>query len=330
MAVKTQLIHQVMELRQPKEAMARLLSMYDLPTKVSTAYAMFNSVVCAITRNSRYVNPSYRLHVETLMQTWRDHPEWSKIQELLDKTPLQQHRIFTDVKYQYVSDPEFMAAIRRVPPFQQPLYDFKDAFPAELKARHYEEERERNMRRVSHMRQGPADIEKDLNTAITVVQEPITSWASFWRTVTAIQIFTGRRKMEVARDAIFSATNHLYQIRVEGLAKKKDEENANGVFPTLYPVTAIIRVIDSIRAFTAEKGEVGNMNSDSVKASKKVWGREMKHTDIRSMYLELAWRRRRSENHFMMDAPRGIFDTGALGHAQTYTRTMHYQNTEYV
>ena len=138
--------------------------------------------------------------------------------------------------------------------------------------------------------------------------------ANMLRTVEALCLLTGRRKWEIISTLkIRSVENEPFQARMEGLCKANIEAI---IIPLLAPIDVIIAGLVKVRRFegTVHPGRY---------TVKSIFGKSISHTMFRDLYATAAYDRRKTENHFQLDAGPAMYRALALGISLTVASS-HY------
>lgn len=129
----------------------------------------------------------------------------------------------------------------------------------------------------------------------------INGIAECQRAVNALRFVTGRRPADIVFQSTFSPGANPYQAHVDKLSK---QGYVHIVIPLLHRYEVVERVHNMIKKFVEKMNAqppYSSLVTIPTYISKKMFGMKLGHTEIRSIYAELAFRERKSINHVHED-----------------------------
>jgi hypothetical protein len=303
-----------------EEALQTLLDTYG-----EDAHKLYNqwcNVRNCIYRDESNRSPTYFDEMGDLMDMITNPEDRARMLTITYGTLQLQHRLHNQKK-PYLKDREANAVFKKIRPIVADFYDF--VLPEGTWQAYKEEE---TRRRVEKQQSGHGKIssqraEAMLEVALQRTRERMVTLADTWEVIASLLLLCGRRQYEMLVTMTVGPGDSEYQCRVSNLTKRHDHNTDSILIPLLCPYTLFKETLEEVRSepsfdwfTTMPQIECTHRISSLLRAANsRLFGHGFTHTIRRTVYVNLAWRRRFSENHFMVQASKGLFVQHALGHS---------------
>lgn len=333
------IIDRLMEDRDPDGAMKLLLSFYDDHLQQSSAiYVYWSSIRQAICSEEKYRSRRYFSRLSELM-TRANKDDYDRLKVLYNAPLKSQHRVSIQKK-PFLQDRQLDSDLKDIKPVQSIMYDF--VLPPEITADAMHQnhlsmlEAQRHQRKpleTYHM--SLQEAEDIIETSIAVLHENLVTEKDYWKNVVALQILSGRRNYEILVTLNYRRASHPYQANVSGLLKKKqlgDVDTVVYTIPLLCTYDTFQKAMNRLRDVKDIYGDPKDISSmiggKMDTACRHLFGRKLTHTQKRNVYSEMAWRKRYSENNYLIDdqsCSKAMWIVNALAHDITFSVHERYQ-----
>lgn len=285
--------------------------------------------------NDIYRNVSYLASIRQLLQVARLQSDKQKLQELLNASLQTQHRVYTQAK-PYLLDYDLDMELKEIPACFESFYQFQ--LPSHI-LDYYHYSRENNdistqtHSKLDRDRYSLTQEEADRIVLVSTecIQDDIRSVASFYENVVSLQVLSGRRNAEILYTLIWAPASHPYQTTVAGLTKSKSADGLDRPYtiPLLCSYELFDRAMNRVRNYRSYSSieDTHSAAKYILKASERMFGRRLAHSEKRNLYSEMAWRRRQ-ENGFLtgeQSCSKHYWVAMALGHDFNLDHTSRYQ-----
>lgn len=335
-----EIIDVLFEDEDPSGAIDVLLSYYDDYKKQAVAiYGLWSSVRGEIIKHDKYKNPNYE---DEIMDLCKDvgPADKEKLYDILNSPLRERHRAYM-MKRRYLWDKDFDKKFKTIKPVNPLMYEFD--LPDQLKEWKTSTVYKRNVARQHHMvahksdyKMSEYDADLLIEKCIGILNSPITSSKVYYDNVFALLILSGRRNYEILRTLDWAPASHMYQVNVCGLCKKKgigEREDPVCTIPLLCTYDLFAEGMKKVRNYKDlsdyDLATLNGLSGQSIKrASKRIAGRVLDHTKKRNIYSEMAWKRRDTENHYLIgeqSCSKHVWIQHALCHEFSISDTTRYQ-----
>jgi len=237
------------------------------------------------------------MHYETSLQEDR-----VRIQDFINMSLPDKHRI-TIQKKPYLIESALDLKLRGLKVIKcNSFYEF--TFPEEMEEIRAELQMKRNQERALRQTypEEHYDITRDEISNIIETSTKIITDGRLQRPgdhvqlAIALMIVTGRRCIEVVKEATFGAIpERPYQAMVSGIAKRSKDGKAYSI-PLLLPFRDVQNALIRLRAFKNFDGlssaQVNHKMREVSRNVNKLFGRKLDHTQRRNIYVEVAYENR--------------------------------------
>lgn len=334
--------HDIFVKNKPEAAIEHLLSSYtDSRLDAPAIYSIWVRTRQFIVKQDRYKDPDYAVHINELAEI-ADREDASKLLKLLDSPLRDQHRVQSG-KRPFLGDRRLNRLFKAITPVLPAFYRFK--LPPDI----YQWTKERRVKsdesRQAHQTGNRDDFyvsdteaESMIDKAREVILDNIGSNRDYYNNVAALQLLCGRRLYEILVSVIWTPASHPYQANVVGIAKKrtlKVDGYETHTIPLLCPYTEFDKAMTRVREFMPFDPESDDASSITPTRGKHVdracirlFGKKYTQTQKRNIYAELAWRKRETENHFLIgdqSCSKNYWFSKALCHEFNVSHTGLYQ-----
>ncbi len=333
------IIDRLMIDRDPEGAMKLLLSHYDDHLQQSSAiYVYWSSIRQAICADDSFRSRSYYTRISDLMSQ-ASPDDYERLKKLYNAPLKSQHRISIQ-KRQFLENRELDRHLKEIKPVKSQMYDF--VLPPEIVADAMHQNHLAMVEAQSHQRKPLETYHMSLDeandiidTSIAVLHDNLLTEKDYWKNVVALEIVCGRRNYEILMSLTYRRTSHPYQADVSGILKKKQMGERDTVvytIPLLCTYDLFKKAMDRLRDVRDIYGtpkEISSMIGGKLStACRRLFGRNLTHTQRRNVYSEMAWRRRLSENQYLIDdqsCSKSMWIVNALAHDVTFSVHERYQ-----
>ena len=289
------------------------------------AYKLYNYwglIRSNIYRDESNRSPTYHDEMLELMQQVRDPGDREKMVTVSNGTLQFQHRIHNQKKA-YLKDKTLNRLFKEIRPLVADFYDF--VLP-EGSAEAYTEEKHRRRIERQETEHGKVSSEKAeamLTIALDVLMKPPVCLQDVWNILASLLLVSGRRQYELLVTIQTRRGDNDYLCYMKGLSKVVGEVG-EVLVPLLCQYDLFKVNLDLMRSergllhyFEKDRDEShSELSGNIAKANHRLFG-HLTHSTRRNIYVELAWRRRLTENFFMNGCSKGRFAQKALGHTGT-------------
>jgi hypothetical protein len=287
------------------------------------------------TKNPDNRNPKFlqEIHMFIASDINISGDDFKRISDYLNMSLHEQHKI-QSAKFAYLENREQDSIFRSIRPMFASYYDF--VFPAtyqqamkEWKLKRIKDKQTHKARDKEFYTITKSDIATILETSTKVMEVGgIRNKTEYFKAVNAVQMISGRRTIEVVKLLEYKPAEHVFQVKVKGLAKQGGFPSSDDEFitiPLLCEFYLFKRKMDEIRAFwdvsVMDNKAVDHLIGQNIRRwSKKMFGRMLSHTQKRNIYSEIAWSTR-EKNGFQIgedSCSKYVWVAKALGHEINY------------
>lgn len=316
---------------QTEEAMQMLLSRYqDLDKDVCRLYSAWKAIRRLIYTDEANRAADYQKKMHWLCDHIKSPGDSNAIIAVLQLPLSRQHALHSQ-KMSYLEDREYNMLFKSIRPLIPQFYKFnlpdhvKSVY--ELKSRNIQIKQQLHEHKdKTHYNFTLSEIDNMIEWAKRTVDgvEVINSSTQYYNVALALQLLTGRRNNELAYRMVLIPTSHPMQATVVGISKKTDPHTTH-MIPLLYDFSKIEHALHRLRDFSDSMTPY--FSQGITKASKRVFGRNLVHTQKRSIYAETAYRNRK-DNEYMPNATKMFWIANALCHDFVPSATQQYQTIE--
>jgi hypothetical protein len=333
------IIDRLMEDHDPDGALKLLLSFYDDHINQSVAiYGYWSSIRQAICSDDRYRSKHYHQRLASIMEK-ANQDDYDRLNVLYNAPLKAQHRISIQKK-PFLQDRVLDRELKDLKPVKSYMYDF--VLPPDIVADAMHQNHLSMIEAQSHQRQ-PLDSYKMseaqaidiIETSIGVLHDPLVEEKDYWKNMVALQILSGRRNYEILMTLNYSRASHPFQANVSGILKKRSFEDVDTetyTIPLLCSYDLFHKAMDrfrDVRDIYGTPKELSSMIGGKLNtACKRLFGRRMTHTQKRNLYSEMAFRRRHTENHYLINdqsCSKSMWIINALAHDVSFSVHERYQ-----
>lgn len=264
--------------------------------------------------------------------------DWQRIQDYVNMSLSQQHKIHSS-KNSYLEDEEYDCMLKGIDPVFPEFYEFVlpqnylDYKSAKEEEKLFDAQFHASKPR-SEYNLSSEEVTDILTKIVQVLHSPeVNSSLSYYNTINALQLVSGRRNYEITTSLRFEPASHAYQARVSGLLKNDKARDEWIVIPLLCCYDVFHRKMTEIRDYKDLSDlsivEANRVCGSSIRnACKRLFGRHLTHTQKRNFYADLAWSSK-ERNGFLVgenSCSKLMWTMMALGHKmQRPTSTQRYQ-----
>lgn len=345
MTRKNEIIKKIMVDRRPQEALSFMLSFYADPLKQARAiYTYWSSVRQAIVHDDNNRDIEYFNKMGDIYEEASSEEDKSRIFTLTYAPLHVQHRIQIQKK-PYLVSRSLDKKLKHIRPVKSEFYDFilPEEIQIEREVLQYNrdvEEQEHKRKDASFYEVSEFEAEDIIHKALEVITDENfnrDSLSDYFRNVVALQILTGRRNYEIMVSAEFQPVSGMeYQASVIGIRKKmtlSGEDEEVFTIPLLCKFGHMYKAFTRIREFShpdhLTPSELNTaFSKDLAKATLDLFGRRLTHTQKRNIYSEMAWRKRETQNQYLIGSQscsKQLWLTHALCHEFALSINQRYQ-----
>jgi hypothetical protein len=328
-----------MEDQDPEGAVKLLLGFYDDHINQSVAiYVYWSSIRQAIASDDKYRSRHYHSRLADLMSRV-SKDDYDRLAVLYNAPLKSQHRVSIQ-KRQFLHNREHDQELKDIKPVKSYMYEF--LLPQEIVTDAMHQNHLAMVEAQTHQRQPletyhmtEAEAINIIETSIAVLHENLVEEKDYWKNLVALQIVSGRRNYEILMSLEYNRSSHPYQANVKGILKKKQMGEKDGVvytIPLLCTYDLFQKAMNRFRDIKDIYGtskEISSMIGGKLNtACRRLFGRNLTHTQKRNVYSEMAWRRRLTENHYLIDdqsCSKSMWIINALAHDVTFSVHERYQ-----
>lgn len=316
---------------QAEEGMQMLISRYqNLDKDVCRLYSAWKAI-----RRMLYTDEANRAVDYTKKMNWLcDHiksPGDSNAIIAVLQLPLSRQHALHSQKMSYLEDREYNILFKSIRPLFPQFYKFN--LPDHVKNAHELKSKDIQIKQQLHAHKDKthynftvSEIDSMFEWARRTVDEVdiVKSSTQYYNLALALQLLTGRRNNEIAHRMLLIPTSHPMQATVVGISKKTDP-HATHIIPLMYTFDKIENALHRLRDYSDTMTPY--FSQGITKASKRVFNRNLVHTQKRSIYAEAAYKNRK-ENEYMPSATKMFWVANALCHDFVPSATQQYQTIE--
>lgn len=311
----------------PEEAMNQLLQRYKNPSQ--SAYAIYSAWKCVrriLYTDERNRSKDYNTKMEWLAGHVKDPAEATRVMAVTQLPLSKQHSLHSR-KLRFLHNKDYDRLFKSIKPLTSAFYAFK--LPTELVSEYEKQKRDVVVEQQLHKRKSPEyytftdkEIEDIVEWALQRVNDVgISNSTDYYEVALALQLLTGRRNREVAESMTLLPTSHSMQAHVHGIMKKPTDTTVF-IIPLLGQYNKVSDALDELRLFKEKHDDY--FSQGVIRASKRVFGRNLTHTQKRSIYIEYGYKHRERLGYFP-SSTKLYWSSNALCHEFTVSPTQHYQ-----
>lgn len=324
----------LMEEEDVDEALKMLLSNYPNPYDQAAAVENYVSQVKAfiIRQDHLYKNPEFEEQVFQLM-VHATKEDRQRLMDLADAPLRVQYRTCL-MKKRYLHDFRLDRQLKHLKPVKPIIYEFQISddlatMAQEQRQRRIEDAQHHNRHSEDFYNKSEEEAEMFVVRALDTIKTPINKQSDLYRTIAALGLLCGRRNMEIAETLVWQPASHPYQAVVAGISKREGVYTGledEFTIPLLCSYTEFADAMTRVREFLANSNKKFNQSSIYIQ-SVKVFGEKLNHTQKRNLYSELAWRKRDTQNQFLVGnqaCSKAVWIQQALCHNFSCSDTQRY------
>lgn len=335
-SLKAKLASFILDRGDPEGALKFLLGRYTDPFKSASAIcSAIGSARRFIVSNDSNRNSDYEGAVAALVEKASSQDK-ERLQSLIDSSLLIQHGVYMSKK-PFLEDKALDKELHQICPCKVVMYRFKA--PDEIVEAYRANRNERMQSQHHHQNQDRAayhldlqESEKWLETCRKTLLCPVTSVHDYYNVAAALGLVSGRRNYEILKTLTLQPAEHKYQAKVGGIAKQKfQDQHKEYTIPLLCPYEEFERGMMNLRAFRDVTGDCsvisGKYGKGINRATSRLFGRGLNHTQKRNIYVELAYLNKENNGYMTGEnsCSKEAWVGAALCHVPAFTSNSAYQ-----